>query len=401
VKDWQKLAYPAAILVLAGLGGLGLIASAPKIESVAPKKVFPAVRVMSGQPSDIPLWVRSQGTVAPRTESDLVPEVSGPVVWISPALVSGGFFNEGELLFRIDSRDYDANVGRARADVARAEGEDEHARAELRRQQGLAKSKATSPSHLSNARRASRVTAAVLDATRIALDQALRDLQRTAITAPFEGRVREEHVDVGQFVSRGAPVAKLYATDFAEIRLPIADRQLAFIDLPSLRSGTQLDQGPDVILRTTFAGREHQWLGQIVRTEGEIDPRSRMVHVVARVRDPYGTSVPESGDGSPTQTDDRPPLAVGLFVRAEIAGPLARGVVAVPRSALRNNQQILVVDTSNRIRKRDVEVIRIDHEEVLVRIALGPGERICISSPQIVVEGMQIEPIMDSTEKRS
>jgi RND family efflux transporter MFP subunit len=401
MKDWQKVAFPAAILVLAGLGGLGLIASAPKIESAAPKQVFPAVRVIDGQPSDVPLWVHSQGTVAPRTESDLVPEVSGPVVWISPALVSGGFFNEGEVLFRIDSRDYEAKVGRARADVARAEGEDEHARAELRRQQGLAKSKATSPSHLSNARRASRVTAAVLDAARIALDQALRDFERTTITAPFEGRVREEHIDVGQFVSRGAPVAKLYATDFAEIRLPIADRQLAFIDLPNMRSGTQLDQGPEVILRTTFAGQEHQWLGQIVRTEGEIDPRSRMVHVVARVRDPYGTSLSEpSGDGS-ARVDERPPLAVGLFVRAEIAGPLARGVVAVPRSALRNEQQVLVVDASNRIRKRNVDVIRIDHEEVLVQISLGEGERICTSPPLIVVEGMQVEPVMDSAENRS
>ena len=401
MKDWQKVAFPAASLVLAGLGGLGLIASAPKIESAAPKQVFPAVRVIDGQPSDVPLWVHSQGTVAPRTESDLVPEVSGPVVWISPALVSGGFFNEGEVLFRIDSRDYEAKVGRARADVARAEGEDEHARAELRRQQGLAKSKATSPSHLSNARRASRVTAAVLDAARIALDQALRDFERTTITAPFEGRVREEHIDVGQFVSRGAPVAKLYATDFAEIRLPIADRQLAFIDLPNMRSGTQLDQGPEVILRTTFAGQEHQWLGQIVRTEGEIDPRSRMVHVVARVRDPYGTSLSEpSGDGS-ARVDERPPLAVGLFVRAEIAGPLARGVVAVPRSALRNEQQVLVVDASNRIRKRNVDVIRIDHEEVLVQISLGEGERICTSPPLIVVEGMQVEPVMDSAENRS
>jgi RND family efflux transporter MFP subunit len=394
LKNWQKVVLPCAVLALAALGGLGLIASAPQIESITPEKIFPAVRVMDGKASDIPLWVHSQGTVAPRTESDLIPEVSGPVVWVSPALASGGFFNQGEALFRIDPRDYEAAVARARTDVARAEGEDEHARAELKRQQGLAKSNATSPSHLSNARRGSRVAAAVLDAARIALGQAQRNLERTTISAPFEGRVREEHVDVGQFVSRGGPVAKLYSTDFAEIRLPIADRQLAFIDLPNLRSGAQTEKGPEVILHTTFAGQEHQWFGRVVRTEGEIDPRSRMVHVVARVENPYGAPKTGAEDRSTVQMDERPPLAVGLFVQAEIAGPLVRGVIAVPRSALRNNSQILVVDSTNRIRRRDAEIIRIDHEDILIRLPLAPGERICTSPIQVVVEGMRVQPIM-------
>ncbi len=400
MTEWQKIALPAAILVLAGMGGLGLIASAPKIESVTPEKVYPVVRVMEAIPSNIPMWVRSQGTVVPRTESDLVPEVSGPVVWISPALVSGGFFNEGDLLFTIDPRDYEAAVARARAEVSRAEGEDEHARAELRRQRGLAKSKATSPSHLSNARRASRVTGAALDTARIALEQAQRELDRTTITAPFQGRVREEHIDMGQFVGRGAPVAKLYATDFAEIRLPIADRHLAFLDLPNFRSGAQLDEGPAVILLASFAGREHQWIGRIVRTEGEIDSRSRMVHVVARVEDPYGTKAALEEQGE-SELDPRPPLAVGLFVRAEIAGPPAKNAIAVPRSAVRNNQQVLIVDETDHLYERDVEVIRIDHEEVLIRVSLVDGERICTSPLQIIVDGMQVEPIVEGTEHRS
>jgi len=400
VKDWQKVALPTAILILAGVGGLGLIATAPKIESVTPERVYPAVRVMEATPSNLPMWVSSQGTVVPRTESDLVPEVSGPVVWISPSLVSGGFFNEGDTLFKIDPRDYQATVARARAEVARAEGEDEHARAELRRQQGLAKSKATSPSHLSNARRASRVTGAALDAARITVEQAQRDLDRTTITAPFQGRVREEHIDMGQFVGRGAPVAKLYATDFAEIRLPIADRQLAFLDLPNFRSGAQLDEGPEVILRASFAGREHQWVGRVVRTEGEIDSRSRMVHVVARVEDPYGTrsALEKQAEG---YIDIRPPLAVGLFVHAEIAGPAAQGVISVPRSAIRNAQQLLVVDENNRVYERDAEIVRIDQEEVLVRVQLAEGERICTSPLQIVVDGMRVEPIRDETEHRT
>ena len=394
--DWRKLALPLAILAFAGLGGLGLIASAPKIENVDPPKVLPAVRVMEAEPSDVTLWVRSQGTVAPRTESDLVPEVSGPVTWISPSLASGGFFEKGEVLLRVDSRDYEAAVARARAEVARAQGEEEHAGSQLQRQKGLARSNATSPSRLSNARRAARVATATVQSAQISLEQAQRDLQRTTIIAPFQGRVREEHIDVGQFVSRGAPIAKLYATDFAEIRLPVADQQLAFIDLPDLRSAAHAANGPEVILRARFAGAEHQWQGKLVRTEGEIDPRSRMVHVVARVKDPYGLDARE-GEADP----NKPPLAVGLFVRAEIEGSVAEGVITVPRSAIRNDQRVLLVDADNRLRERQVEVLRIDREKVLIRVALSAGERLCTTPMQVVVEGMQVEPVLAETETPS
>jgi RND family efflux transporter MFP subunit len=390
--DRRKIVVPLAVLALAALGAFALIASAPPVESVAPEKSLRVVRVAEPRAEDVRLRVRSQGTVAPRSESDLVPEVSGPVVWVSPVLVSGGFFAHDEPLLRIDPRDYEASVARARADVARLESEFEHAQSELGRQEGLARKKANSPSQLSNARRASRVAGASLEAARVTLEQAERDLARTEIRAPYEGRVREESVDVGQFVSRGAPVARLYATDFAEIRLPLADHQLAYIDLPSGRHATEDQPGPEVRLRARFAGVDQQWIGRIVRTEGEIDARSRMVHVVARVEDPYGT-LNEAGAA------DRAPLAVGLFVQAEIDGPLAENVLVVPRSAMRDGERILVVDAQDRLYARAADVLRIDRDDVLLRAELSPGERICLSPLQVVIDGMQVRPIDESGDQ--
>jgi multidrug efflux pump subunit AcrA (membrane-fusion protein) len=125
-----------------------------------------------------------------------------------------------------------------------------------------------------------------------------------------------------------------------------------------------------------------------------------MVHVVARVEDPYGTKAALEEQGE-SELDPRPPLAVGLFVRAEIAGPPAKNAIAVPRSAVRNNQQVLIVDETDHLYERDVEVIRIDHEEVLIRVSLVDGERICTSPLQIIVDGMQVEPIVEGTEHRS
>jgi len=413
----RKILLPFAVIAFSGLAAVLLLATAPEVESVAPEESLPIVRTMQARPGDVRMQVRSQGTVAPRTESELVPEVSGPVTWMSPVLVSGGFFSVGEPLLRIDARDYAAALARARADVARAEGEAEHAAAELRRQQGLARSKANSPSQLSNARRGRRVADASLEAARVSLDQAERDLARTQILAPFDGRVRDERVDVGQFVSRGAPIATLYATDFVEIRLPLADRQLAYLDLPDARDASSQQAGPRVRLRAHFAGTEQVWTGQVVRTEGEIDARSRMVHVIARVEDPYGTSTETSaGEGADTGAADvaakapaaidsapaagaretagaRVPLAVGMFVRAEIDGRIAHDVLVVPRAAMRDASQLLIVDDENTLHRRSVEVLRIDRDDVLVRAELAPHERIVVSPIQVVVEGMKVRTI--------
>jgi RND family efflux transporter MFP subunit len=381
----QKIVFPIVVLLLACLGAFGLVASAPSVENVTPERSIPAVRIRNPQPQDLRLIVRSQGTVAPRTESALVPEVSGRVVWVSQSLVSGGFFDEGEPLLRIDRRSYEMAVARARAALSRAESEFDFATSELKRQQGLSARKVASTAQLSQARRTKQVTEATVAETRVALEQAEWDLDRTEIVAPFAGRVRKENVDVGQVVSHGAAMGMIYATDHAEIRLPVPDHQLAFLRLPRLRD-TEPEDRPKVLLRATFAGRKHEWQGTVVRTEGEIDPRSRMVHVVARVDDPYGVLADDA---------DRSPLAVGLFVHAEIEGTIAESVIVVPRYAMRNDHQILVVDREDRLRTREVEVLRFDGSDVLIQGSLAPGERICVSPMQVVVEGMRVQPLAD------
>jgi RND family efflux transporter MFP subunit len=382
------LLVPLAVLAVAGFGAAVLVATAPSVETVTPERALATVRTIVPQPRDIRLQVRSQGTVAPRTESAVVPEISGRVTGISPALVSGGFFAKGELLLEIEPRDYEMAVERARAALARAESEREFAAAELKRQEGLSARAVASTAQLSQARRTGRVADASFDEARIALEQSQRDLARTKILAPFEGRVREKKVDVGQFVSRGEPVATIYATDYAEIRLPIADHQLAFLQLPSLRN-PEAGSGPAVLLSAQFAGRRNEWTGRVVRTEGEIDSRSRMVHVVARVEHPYD---------SPAEEPDKPPLAVGLFVQAEIEGPMIENVIVVPRYAMRDDAHILVVDSTERLRSREVEVLRIDRDDVLIRATLGSGERICVSTLQVVVEGMPVKALADEGE---
>jgi RND family efflux transporter MFP subunit len=297
---------------------------------------------------------------------------------MSPSLVNGGYFEAGQTLLRLEDNDHRSTLDRARASLARAEAEFEHARFEYQRLKSLEDKQLASRSQIENQLRAYRVQEAVLQDARAAVAQASRDLARTEIKAPFSGLVRQESVDIGQFVSRGASVATIYAGDQAEIRLPVADRQLAFLNLPvGHRGELPAAQQPDVTLTADYAGRTLTWHGKIVRTEAQIDTASRMVHVIARV----------------TNEEQDVPLNVGLFVNAEIEGLLVEDVVVMPRNALRNGNRVLVVDEENRLHYRDIDPLRLYRDEVLIRGGLKAGERVCISPLQTAIEGMPVQPL--------
>ena len=390
MKASAKVWLPLALLGAGGLGVLLVVLNRPAAEPRPPELATPLVRAVRVEPREFQYAVTANGTVAPRTQSDLVPQVSGEVVWVSPSFAPGGFVAAGEALVRIDRRDYEAAVESSRAAVARAKSEFSRARTERERQKELAERRVASQSRIDDAENDYRVAEAQLREARSTLERAERDVERTELTAPYEGRVREESVDVGQFVNRGTPIAKLYAVDYAEVRLPVPDRELSYLDieLGSRRAGAgeSNGKGPEVRLHANFAGGEQTWNGRIVRTEGEIDPRSRMVNVVARVEDPYGAE---------------PPLAVGLFVSAEILGRSLEAAIVLPRTALREDaagQRVLVIDADDRIRFRPVEVLRAERDQVVIGAGLEPGERVCVSPLGAVVDGMQVRVVEDTPD---
>lgn len=371
----RNVLLPAAVLAVSVLSAMLLWASRPTLEPQATEPMATTVRVLSVLPSQVSLRVRSQGSVAPRTESDLVPEVSGRVTWLSPDLVPGGYFEAGATLLRIDAADYENQVTRARAAFERAQAENEHARFEYERLKALRERQLASVSQAENAQRLARVAEASLAEAEAALWQAKRELDRTVVRAPFAGLLREKQIDVGQFVARGTPVARLYATDIVEVRLPVADEQLAYLDLPlGFHGALTPEQAPRVDLSMRFAGRDLHWQGHIARTEAEIDSKSRMLHMIARV------------DNEHAET----PLSVGMFVQADIHGRTVDDIVSLPRDALRNGNQLLIVDDENRLRYREVELLRLQDDDVLISGGLAPGERVCISPLATVIDGMAV-----------
>lgn len=372
---------PIAIIALGGIATVGLVAATPSLDVRPPQHRSPAVRVLRADPRPITLRVHTQGTVVPRTESDLVAEVSGRIIAVSPSLASGGFLEPDEVLVTIDPSDYEIALERARAAQARAESQVGLARLALERQESLAERKVGSSKDLDTAKNGERVAQANLRDARAAVAQAERDLERTRVRVPYAGRVRQKKVDLGQYVNRGTPVARVYAVDYAEVRLPVPDRDAAYLDLPvDYRGESGEAQGPAVRLRARYAGRVHTWRGRIVRTEGELDPKTRMIHAVARVEDPYGRS----------EDPERPPLAVGLFVDAEIEGRRREGVVSLPREALRGSDQVAIVGDDGRLELRRIEVLRRNRDRVLVASGIAAGERVASGPLAVAVDGMRV-----------
>ena len=380
-----KALIPVIVIAAGVYGAWKMIESRPAVETAIPEKIVPLVRVIAVQRKDMRLFIHSQGTVTARTVTELIPEVSGKVIWVSDSLAAGGFFEKDEVLLQIDDKDYLLAWERAKAERAQASLRlaQEEAEAELAKREWAELGDEETPSDLVLRKPQVAQAGAALAAAEAAMEQAKRDVERTEVKAPFDGRVRQESVDVGQYVSRGIAVAQLYSVDVAEVRLPLSNEDLAYVNIPlSFRDEEEAgDSGPEVLLKALWAGREYTWRGKIVRTEGEIDPNTRMIYAVAQVKDPYA-----HGDDP-----NRPPLAVGMFVEAEILGKRKSGVVELPRAAIREAETVYVIDADNKLRFRQVEIFRQERERVLIESGLKEGELVCISPMETVVDGMEVQ----------
>ncbi len=377
-----KALAPVIVLGAGLLATTGLVAIEPRGEPEAITERIPPVAVTVARAEPVKLRVRAQGTVEPRLETDLVVEAAGRITWIAPALEAGGRFTAGEPLLRIDARDYEAALERARAGVERAESQHRLAASTLERRRTLRGVGAASPAALDEAESRAGVAGASLREARAALAQAELDLERTQVRAPFDGRVRSRAVAVGQFAGRGAAAARVYATDALEVRLPIPSDELAFLDLAS--PGTE--SAPRVMLAGHFAGRRQEWTGRLVRMEGALDARTRMLVAVARIE--RGTA---AGPGLP----------VGLFVEAEIEGRSVPAAFDLPRGALRGTRQVLVIGADSRVRVREVEVLRADGERVLIGAGLEDGERVASRALALLTDGMEVLPEPSAAESGS
>ncbi|MEL7486308.1 MAG: efflux RND transporter periplasmic adaptor subunit [Pseudomonadota bacterium] len=374
------------IAIFVGAGVLFSImgAARPQIERQEPEVTPPTVFYQIAEEQAVTLDVLAQGEVRPRTDISLTAQISGKVVKTSDAFVNGGAFEEGDLLVQIEDTDYKVAVTSARARVAQAEEalRREEAEAALARRDYEDLGREGDPSDLTLRLPQLAQARANFEAARADLSGAQLNLDRTSIRAPFKGRVRERIAGVGQFVSPGAQIGRIFSTDIAEIRLPLTDSDLAKLGLPIAFVETPEQPGPEVELSSFVAGDMRKWTARVTRTDGAIDAATRQISVIAEVDDPYGAGADENGT----------PLAVGLFVDAHIEGKPYANAIVLPRSALYGRDQIYVIKSDDTLEERTVAIVSTDRDTITISGGIAPGERIAISPLRGAENGDKVIP---------
>ena len=372
----KRILVIVAILAVTLFITVGMFASRPAPVKKPADIAAPLVELLELEAGPVHFTVDSQGTVQPLTETTLSAEVSGAIVSMSDAFVAGGSFVAGEVLLRIDPVNYQSALERAQATVSQRQIEYDGAK-KLREQGYRAEAELLSAK-------------AALAAANADLVRAERDLERTVVRVPYNGVVRERAAQLGDYVTPGMRLGTVFATDLAEVRLPLPDTELAFVDLPLVGDGPRAS-GPAVTLAGSYRGRPASWPARIVRTEGVVDERNRMVFAVARIEDPYRVSAGAEGT---------PPLPMGTFVRAEVDGITVDNVVRIPRELVRGGNQVIFVDDELALRFRTLDFLRTDatYAYVLADQLDAPLNGMKVRTGTDVAAGSASAPAQDEPE---
>jgi RND family efflux transporter MFP subunit len=389
-----KKLLPAVIILAALVIAVMLRQLRPEAEQNEPQQLAVVVDAVTVTVQDAAIVVASQGTVEPRTRTNLVSEVSGQVVSVSPAFVAGGFFRKGDVLLQLDDLDYRAAVSRAEAAVAAA-------RSQLELERGQSDVAQREWDRMSEAERG-RIRArelylrkpqmaeavARLESAEADLEQARTDLSKTTIIAPYDGLVSAKNTDIGQYVTTGAAIAETFAVDYAEVRLPIPEGKIAFLDLPAATSNFagngNLANAPVVDLVSSIGNRDYHWTGNLTRTEGVLDTRTRVLFSVVQVEDPY--NLYKNNDSW-----SREPLRIGTYVNASIKGKVLEDVVVLPRYTLQANNVIWTADTEGRLRPKNVDVLTINGDDVYISGGLENGDRVILTRLENPLNGALVQ----------
>ncbi len=370
----SKRQWPVVVAILMSALFIAFLLTAfkPQAEKKAIKSSPPQAEYIVAHSQLMAVPVVSQGSVKAKTRIKLVAEVSGRITQMAKLKFNGGFFKNDELLLSIDDTDYRLAMSRAKAQVAAAQqqlvkveieaGQAEYDLQQIGRDPSKSSAYALRKPQLAEAR-------ASLQAAQADLQIARLKMQRTRVVAPFAGRVASKQVDIGQYVSAGTLLADIYSTETVTVRLPLSLQQTELLGI-KLRQNKNPAEAVSIRLFSEYAEKKYQWNAVFSHTEGELDLRNRLVYLVADVNEPYA---------SDSQFPNRPPLTPGMFVKAELRGQ-KKTLFKLPRSVLRFNNHVWLVDAQNKLKIMPVTVLTKDRDSVYINRGLQQGDRVIVNA---------------------
>ncbi len=378
-----KIILPLLILIVGfvGFNMMGKLKKTPHRQQ--PPQLGVLVDVIELKATTHQAKVHATGTVQAEQEIVLVPQVSGKVNWMSPQLVSGGFFKKGETLLKIETSDFKLPTEKARAEIAQVQvalaTERERAKVALAEWERIDIADKGDPGPLVTRKLQIKQQQANLAAAEANLQQAQLNLQRTELKAPFNGRIRQEQVDLGQYLRAGTSIGSFSGTDRAEIHIPLPSDELTWLEIPS-----KMGKKGSAATISLHGNNSASWHGKLVRRLGEIDPNSRMATVIVTVEDPYQLK----------KILNQPTLPNGLFVDIELQGDKFANIISIPRKALHADHLVWVADSKNRLRLRSVDILRREKQKILIKGGLQAGEKLILTTLSGATEGILLRPVL-------
>ncbi|ALO35999.1 RND transporter [Colwellia sp. MT41] len=383
----KQIIIPIVILAtgIAAMVGFSSMKKPPEEKEQVDNTPIVAVEKISVAP--MTLEVNSYGMVKPKYETELIAQVNGEIVELSAVFVRGGFVKKGQLLARIDPSDYQAALLDAQASMAsaRAALEKEMAQGKVAEREWK-QIENSSPTELSLRKPQLAQELARVKSAQASVLRAKRNLERTEIRSPYDALIDSRNVGLGSFVGVGSKIGHVLGTAVAEIRLPVADNQLAFLTKTAV---TQQGVNAPVNLIGTYAGQSTQWQAHISRSEGIIDSQSRMSYLVAEINDPYLLN-----SGNTTGV----PLRFGSYVNAKIKGYDISQATLIPRYLVVNGK-VALLDSESKLHYVVIDIVRQQGSHVVVANGLADGDQLIVSALDYPVDGMKLALVVEDAEK--
>lgn len=375
----RKLRIVLCIILVAFLIIFALNAFKPEARKQSIPETVVRVEVIQAELSNYPIIVNANGTVEAETRGNLVAQIRGEIVAVSDNFRTGGTFRKGDLLIQLDQRDYQAELSRALASLSQAE-------AGYRQEQATAKQAKLDWQRLGNTSsapelvlRKPQLTAAKAqyDSAKAAHDTAKLNLSRTAITAPYDGRIIERRAVLGQYVSIGSPIAEVFATEGVEVRLPISQQEFSQLGLDDFSNNAQDSSNNSaykVSITSSVGNQAYQWDANISNTDSTFDINTRQIDVIAEVSDPFG------------KISGQPALKIGQFVNAQIQGRTVENVFVIPNKSVREGSYVYAV-REGKLTKQSINILWQDDQNALISTGINAGELIVTTSLNSTLAG--------------
>jgi membrane fusion protein, multidrug efflux system len=350
------------ILAAAGAAACGGTEAETSSAAVETERSLP-VRTATVQTRDLAETVALTGTLDPRSEVTVVPEISARLERVLRS--EGDRVARGQLLAVLDDADFRLARDRAKAYLDVADANRVHASAEKDRADSLLKTGGiTDKDHLS-AQVAVQVAEASSAQARSELAITERQVGRSQIAAPISGRIAKRHADAGTIVSAGTPIYTIVDDSVFEFRSSVGSG-----DFGKVKVG-------ETVVVTVDALPGFVTEGQVNRIAPQVDARSRSFEIIIRI-------------------PGRPELVSGLFARALVKVRDVPNSLTVPPAALLRDgsdptkaQTFVVVN--NKVERRDVLVGVEVPDAVQVTSGLKAGEVVVVDPPSALGPGTHVQ----------